>query len=87
MSPKRGEVIPPIDLLAAIKLVLIQKKPKKTVSIDFNIPRTSLIRYVGNVQCAIPDITNATDEEILAVLETRFLHHLLASNASQMYNK
>lgn len=70
MSPKRTGIITPSVLLAAIKRVLVEKESKKSVSIDFNIPRTSLLRYVGNVQRAFPDITVATDEEIMQVLDT-----------------
>lgn len=70
MSPKRNEIIPSADLLIAIKRVLVNKESQRQVSKDLNIPRSSLQRYLDSVKRTIPDVTAATDEDLLEILDT-----------------
>lgn len=69
MSSKRPAIDPSI-LLEAAKRVLIEKESKKSVSSDLNIPRTNLRRYIANIESEIPDITTATDDDLLDILDT-----------------
>lgn len=69
MSSKRPAIDPSI-LLKAAKRVLIEKESKKSVSRDLNIPRTNLRRYIAKIGSEIPDITTATDDDLLDVLDT-----------------
>lgn len=70
MSQKRSENIPLVDLVAAIKLVLVEKRSQRQVSRDFGVPRSSLQRYVDHIKRSIPDVTAATDEELMGILDS-----------------
>lgn len=71
MSPKRTENIPLVDLLGAVKRVLVEKTSSlRQTATDFGIPRSSLHRYIENVKAQIRDVTTATDDDIKAVLES-----------------
>ncbi|XP_031619250.1 uncharacterized protein LOC116338260 [Contarinia nasturtii] len=67
MSPKRKSIEPSI-LLEAVKRVKIGKESKKSVSLALKIPRTNLLRYLDNIERVIPDISVATDEDLLQCL-------------------
>lgn len=71
MSPKRTEPIPLLDLLGAVKRVLVEKSSSlRQTATDFGIPRSSLHRYIEGVKTQIRDVTTATDDDIKAVLES-----------------
>lgn len=67
MSSER-DLIPPADLVAAIKRVLVDKESQRQVAKDFNIPRTNLQRYLDKVKRSIPDVTVATNDDLLQCL-------------------
>lgn len=55
-------------LLKAIRAVKIDKKSKKSVSKEYNIPKTSMLRYQIKLDAKFPDISTVDDAELLKVL-------------------
>ncbi|XP_031639947.1 uncharacterized protein LOC116351929, partial [Contarinia nasturtii] len=68
MSSKRKSIDPSV-LLEAVKRVKIGNESKKSVSKNFGIPRTTLLRHLDNIDRVIPNITVATDEDLMLVLD------------------
>lgn len=66
---KKEDSTPDADhLLNAIKEIRIEKNTVQSVSTARKIPKSSLFRYLKKIDKEFPDISKATDEEILQTI-------------------
>jgi hypothetical protein len=58
-------------LIGAIKAVDIERQTVYYVSQSFKIPKTNLYRLMDHVDKQIPDVSSATDEQLLEIAKSR----------------
>lgn len=51
-------------LMRAIKEIKVNNKPITTVARAYNIPKSSMFRYIQKLDAIVPDITELDDEEL-----------------------
>lgn len=56
-------------LMKAIKQVKVDKKSKQSTAREYNIPRSSLVRYIAKLDATIPDITQVSDVELMKAIK------------------
>lgn len=75
MSENNAVNVPMGNVLAALKQFLVEKSgSQRKIAKDFGILRSNFQRYIEHVKIEIRDVTTASDDDFLAVLESATSH-------------